>query len=131
MARFKKGDRKPPNSGRKPGVVNKSTALVRDVIEQAAAALGGVERLVAWARESRENERTFWGSIYPKLLPLQVTGPNDGAIKIERIERVIVRTPDSPALGSMAIEAAKKTTIDATAEEVEPAAPANGKQWAN
>jgi NAD(P)-dependent dehydrogenase (short-subunit alcohol dehydrogenase family) len=35
--------------GRKKGAVDKTTALVRDVIEQAAAALGGVDRLVAWA----------------------------------------------------------------------------------
>jgi hypothetical protein len=28
-----------------------------------------------WAKEDPVNERAFWASIYPRLLPLQVTGP--------------------------------------------------------
>ena len=42
----------------------------------AAQGLGGVDRLITWAQEAPENERVFWGTVYPKLLPLtaQVTG---------------------------------------------------------
>lgn len=29
--------------------------------------------MVAWAKEDEANERIFWGSIYPKMLPLDVT----------------------------------------------------------
>ena len=48
--------------------------MAKDAIAQAAAGLGGVDRLIEWAREDPANERVFWGTIYPKLLPLQVTG---------------------------------------------------------
>ncbi len=63
--------------GRPKGSVNKTTATAKAMIESAADLLGGVDRIVAWAKEAPENERTFWGSMYPKLLPLQVNGPGD------------------------------------------------------
>lgn len=68
----------PPNKGGRPkGSVNKTTAAAKDMIAGAAAELGGQARLVAWAKEDPANERVFWGSVYPKLLPLQVAGdPN-------------------------------------------------------
>jgi len=68
--------------GRLKGTPNKTTKLVRDVISQAADDLGGVDRLVKWAKEDVLNERVFWGSIYPKLLPLQVTGDKDSPLQI-------------------------------------------------
>lgn len=60
--------------GRKKGSVNKMTAIAKDVIATAADRLGGVDRLVDWAKEDEKNEAAFWSSIYPKLLPLQVHG---------------------------------------------------------
>lgn len=60
--------------GRPKGAMNKTTQAAKDAIAQAAAELGGASRLVSWARESEANERVFWGTIYPKLLPLQVNG---------------------------------------------------------
>jgi hypothetical protein len=60
--------------GRPKGSVNKTTAAAKSVIEQAAEGLGGAGRLLAWAQEAPENERAFWATIYPKLLPLQVHG---------------------------------------------------------
>lgn len=65
--------------GRPKGAVNKSTRIAKDAIAFAAEELGGAERLAAWAMEAPENEKTFWGTIYPKLLPLQVTGSDDGS----------------------------------------------------
>lgn len=62
--------------GRPKGVPNKTTIAVRDAIERAADGLGGYERLIAWSQEDPANERLFWSSIWPKLLPLQVTGAN-------------------------------------------------------
>ncbi len=61
-------------AGRPKGSVNKTTATAKALIEGAAEALGGMERMVAWAQEAPENERAFWATIYPKLLPLQVAG---------------------------------------------------------
>jgi hypothetical protein len=71
-----------PGPGRKKGVPNKTTTAAKDAIAAAAEALGGANRLVAWAQEDPANERIFWGSIYPKLLPLQVTGDGGGPVRI-------------------------------------------------
>jgi hypothetical protein len=68
--------------GRRKGSVNKTTATAKDAIAHAAEMLGGADRLGKWAAESPENERSFWGTIYPKLLPLQVAGENGEALGI-------------------------------------------------
>jgi hypothetical protein len=60
--------------GRKRGVPNKLTTGAKEVIAQVAENVGGVARMTKWVRESNENERVFWSSIYTKLLPLQVAG---------------------------------------------------------
>ena len=83
----KKGERR---GGRKEGTPNKLTAIARDAIAQAAEALGGAKRLAEWAKEEPENESAFWTRIYPRLLPVQITGADDGPVKIERIERIII-----------------------------------------
>ena len=67
--------------GRKKGVPNKTTQAAKDAIAAAAEALGGADRLVVWAKEDPANERVFWGTIYPKLLPLQVTG--EGGVPLQ------------------------------------------------
>lgn len=67
--------------GRVKGTPNKVTTAAKDAIAQAAEALGGTERLVAWAQEDPLNEKVFWGTIYPKLLPLQVSGEGGGPIQ--------------------------------------------------
>ena len=69
--------------GRPKGLVNKTTQTAKDAIALAAEQLGGATRLVAWAQEDPANERVFWGTIYPKLLPLQVTGENGGPVIIQ------------------------------------------------
>lgn len=65
---FKKGE-----GGRKEGAVNKTTKAAKEIIQGAADALGGQKRMVEWAKEDPANERIFWGSIYPKMLPLDIT----------------------------------------------------------
>lgn len=62
------------NPGKPKGALNKTTQAAKDAIAQAAAELGGAARLVEWVKEDTGNERVFWGTIYPKLLPLQVNG---------------------------------------------------------
>lgn len=68
--------KKPPaaGKGRPQGALNKTTQAAKDAIAQAAEELGGAARLVEWVKEDTSNERVFWGTIYPKLLPLQVKG---------------------------------------------------------
>jgi hypothetical protein len=77
--------------GRPKGSLNKTTIIAKEAIANAAEKLGGVDRLVAWAKEDEKNEHTFWGTIYPKLLPLQV----DANVSA-RIEEVRHRIIDSP-----------------------------------
>ena len=67
--RFGKG-----NPGKPKGALNKTTQSAKDAIALAAEKLGGVDRLVEWAKEDPQNEKAFWASVYPKLLPLQVNG---------------------------------------------------------
>ena len=75
---FKKGQ-----GGRPKGVPNKTTGAAKDASAQAADELGGVARLVAWAKEDPANERVFWGTIYPKLLPLTVAGDKESPLTVE------------------------------------------------
>ena len=71
-----------PGPGRPKGSQNKVTKAAKDAIAEAAEQLGGVNRIVAWAKEDAQNERAFWATVYPKLLPLQVTGDGGGALEI-------------------------------------------------
>jgi len=81
--RFAKG-----NPGKPKGAISKTTRTAKEAIAIAAEKLGGADRLVAWAKEDPLNERAFWSSIYPKLLPLQVNA--DIHAFVTRIERTIV-----------------------------------------
>jgi hypothetical protein len=67
--------------GRPKGSPNRTTASAKEAIAQAAEGLGGTNRLIAWAQEDPANERAFWATIYPKLLPLQVSGEDGGPIE--------------------------------------------------
>jgi len=73
----------PGNPGKPKGATSKTTRTALEAIALAAESLGGHKRLGEWAAKSPENERVFWGTIYPKLLPLQVTGKDGGAIKTD------------------------------------------------
>lgn len=71
--------------GRKPGSVNKTTALAKDVIAFAADGLGGGPGLLKWAQSDPKNAAVFWGTIYPKLVPHQITGESGGPMVFEVI----------------------------------------------
>jgi hypothetical protein len=85
-----KGTR-PPNAGigRPKGIPNKTTQAAKDAIALAAQGLGGVDRLIEWAKEDPLNERAFWATIYPKLIPVTLSGDPDNPLKtVARIELV-------------------------------------------
>lgn len=88
---FQKGH-KTPGPGRPKGSLSKHTVAAKDAIEAAAKGLGGHDRLIQWAKEDPQNERIFWGTIFPKLLPLQVTGQNGAPLVPATIQ--FVREPD-------------------------------------
>lgn len=78
--------------GRPAGSLNKTTATAKEAIAFAAKGLGGAQRLVEWAKEDPKNETAFWVSIYPKLLPLQLTGTDGGDIRVvHKIELVALK----------------------------------------
>ena len=68
--------------GRPKGAVNKTTKAAKDAIAEAAEGLGGAARLIAWAREDERNERVFWGTIYPKLIPVTLAGDEDNPLHL-------------------------------------------------
>lgn len=68
--------------GRVKGTPNKTTQAAKDAIALAAERLGGADRLVDWAQEDPANERAFWSTIYPKLLPLQVSGAGGAPLEV-------------------------------------------------
>jgi hypothetical protein len=61
----------------------------RAVIAAAAAELGGVERLVAWVRKDDKNESVFWGSLFPKLIAVQLEGEEGGPAAQEIVVRFV------------------------------------------
>jgi hypothetical protein len=67
--------------GRQKGTPNATTKAAKDAIAVAAERIGGVDRLVEWVQTDPQNERAFWTSIYPKLLPVQLSGDADNPIK--------------------------------------------------
>lgn len=88
--------RTPPNAGkgRVKGSLNKTTKTAKEAIAFAAEQIGGAERLAVWVKESQENEKAFWTSVYPKLLPLQLSGDPDHPVVITKIERVVLDIAD-------------------------------------
>lgn len=80
---------KPCNAGkgRGKGNVNKTTAAIKDMIDQALREAGGVDYLV---NQSKENPTAFMGLV-GKILPKDITvgGPGGGSITIEVIKKIV------------------------------------------
>lgn len=76
--------------GRKKGVPNKTTALLKDAILKAATDAGNGDLAAYLAIQAVENPGPFM-SLLGKVLPLQVTGEDGDAIRVvTRIERTVV-----------------------------------------
>ena len=70
-------------AGRPKGSQNKTTKAAKEMLAEAAELLGGTTRMVAWAKEDPANERAFWATMFPKLLPVQVANPDGETFKTE------------------------------------------------
>jgi len=76
-------------AGRPKGSPNKVSKAAKEAIAEAAEKLGGVNRLVSWAQENKDNEKAFWATIYPKLIPVQLAGDPDAPLNVvTRVELV-------------------------------------------
>ena len=62
---FEKG--KPKTGGRKPGVTNKRTALLKDAILAAAEKAGGDDMVAYLVQQAKENPVAFLGLVGPGL----------------------------------------------------------------
>jgi hypothetical protein len=85
--KFKKGQAK----GRPKGAVNKTTMEAKEAIAMVAQGLGGAEGLLEWARRDEKNETIFWGTIYPKLLPLTIAGDKEAPVAMTITREVVTR----------------------------------------
>ena len=77
---FVKGQKKPYQGRGKRGPA-KTTLAAKEAIAQAAEKLGGADGLYKWAKKSDENESMFWTRIYPRLLPVQLSGVGGGPVE--------------------------------------------------
>ena len=67
-----------PGPGRPKGCVNKSTAMLKDAVLQAAQEAGGEGGMVGYlTRQASENPAAFM-SLLGKILPTQVEGSGEG-----------------------------------------------------
>jgi hypothetical protein len=93
----KAAPRKPPNAGkgRKPGVPNKTTALLKDAILKAADGAGGKEGLTGYLKEQAIKNPGPFMSLLGKVLPMQVSGDPDNPLNTNHlIEIVLVEAKD-------------------------------------
>lgn len=69
---FRKGDPKPPDSGRKLGSQSKITTDVKDMVLTALSGVGGVDYLMDRARDQPKAFLALVG----RIIPTQITGAN-------------------------------------------------------
>lgn len=67
--------------GRPKGVPNKNTTLLKDAILQAATNAGEGDMAAYLEQQAKDNPGPFM-ALLGKVLPMQVTGENGGAIEI-------------------------------------------------
>jgi hypothetical protein len=69
--------------GRVKGTSNKLTSTAKDTIAQCASMLEkNGKTLYEWVLKDEKNEYAFWTVIYPKLLPLQLTGDKENPVAL-------------------------------------------------
>lgn len=84
----KKTDGKPrvgdgtPGPGRPKGVANKTTALLKDAILEAAQQAGGRDGLVGYLKHLAVEHPAPFAGLLGKVLPMQITGEGDGPLQI-------------------------------------------------
>ena len=83
---FIKGEKRPPNAGRKKGSVNKVTADLKGMTLAALDKLGGIKYLT----ELGKNHPQSFVSLLGKILPTQVNATMDGEVKLTHITRRII-----------------------------------------
>lgn len=78
-----------PGPGRKKGVPNKTTALLKDAIIKAAEAAGGDDGLVGYLEKQAAKNPGPFMALLGKVLPMQVSGDPDNPIAHEIRLRIV------------------------------------------
>jgi hypothetical protein len=74
-----------PGPGRPKGLPNRTTALLKDAILKAGEKAGGKDGLVGYLEtQAKENPGPFM-ALLGKVLPMQMTGPDDGPIQTQDV----------------------------------------------
>ena len=71
--------------GRPKGALNKTTASVKQALSTVYDKKGGDTALLAWAKENETEFYKLWG----RMLPQEVSGPNEGPLHV--IHEMVVR----------------------------------------
>lgn len=74
--------KKPKTGGRARGTPNKTTALLKDAILQAADKAGGELGMVGYLQTQADANPGPFLALLGKVLPLQVTGDKGGPIQV-------------------------------------------------
>lgn len=88
----------PKTGGRQKGTPNKTTALLKDAILQAANNAGGPEGLVGYLTDQAKESPAAFLSLLGKVLPMTINGTGKDGEIVTRVEWTIVRPDDPPAL---------------------------------
>src|SRR6185312_2055284 len=81
-----------PGPGRPKGKPNRTTALLKDAILQAATEAGRAGGLVGYLKAQAEANPQSYLPLLGKVLPLQVVGDAENPVTVHVIERRIVRS---------------------------------------
>jgi hypothetical protein len=86
---------RPKTGGRKKGTPNKTTALLKDAILEAAGNAGEDQGLVGYLTSQALLNPGPFMALLGKVLPMQVTGEDGGAVRLEVIQRTVVSAQHS------------------------------------
>lgn len=75
-----------PGPGRPKGAPNKTTALLKDAILLAAHKAGGEGGMVEYLTEQAEKNPGPFMALLGKVLPMQITGEDGGAVLVTHIQ---------------------------------------------
>jgi len=89
MAKFKPGESRPKNAGRKKGTPNKIAKSAKEAIEKAVEEIGGWKELAKWAKKNNRNQEKLY-DWYFKMLPTNVGVDHSGQIKTDNTVTVKV-----------------------------------------
>jgi hypothetical protein len=84
---FKKGTPRPAGAGRQPGQPNRTTRILKEAILEAAALVGqdkrGKDGLIGYMKRIAIAYPEEFCALLGKVLPMQLTGLDDGPVKME------------------------------------------------